>query len=70
MKTFSKITQRYYDPEDCVFIGNLKQAGLYIKHGAEVTDILWSEKTRAVVIAFTKASTQDLYILWNRRELE
>lgn len=70
MKTFSKITQKYYEPEDCVFIGNLKQAGLYIKHGAEVIDVLWSDKTKALVIVFTRNSTKDLYALWNRRELD
>ena len=72
MKIFSKVTQKYYEPSECVFIGNLKQAGLYVKHDAEICDIMWSERTAnegGFIFVFKRADTQELYYLWNRREL-
>ena len=68
VKIFSRVTQRYYEPTECVFIGNMKQAGLYIKHGAQIYDVLWSRDDKLIFV-FKRADTQELYYLWNKREL-
>lgn len=68
MKIFSQVTQRYYEPSECVFIGNMKQAGLYIKHGTEILDVLWSDDDKLIFV-FRRADTKELYTLWNKREL-
>lgn len=67
MKIFSKVTQKYYEPTECVFIPNLRQAGLYIKNGAEIFDVLWSRD--ALVFVFRKEDTHDLYEAWCKYEL-
>lgn len=67
MKIFSEVTQRYYEPGECVFIANLKQAGLYVKHGAKICDVLWSRDS--LVFVFRRDDTRELFDLWCNREL-
>jgi len=67
LKTYSNVTHIEYEPEDCVFILNLKQVGLYIKHGAELCDVIWSRDS--LVFVFEREKTRELYDKWCKREL-
>ena len=72
MKTTSNITGNSYFPgKDTVYITNMRQAQLYMRHGAKLLDILYDNtKNDALVFVFVRSETKDLYEKWNAHELE
>ena len=70
----SKVTQKTYDPADCVFLTNPVQCQRYLEYlGADyLYDILWaSEKKKdALVFVFPRcAETRRCKDLWDKHEL-
>lgn len=72
MKTISHITGKIYSPgNDSIYISNMRQAQLYMRHGAQLLDILYDNtKNDALVFVFSRSETKDLYEKWNAHELE
>lgn len=72
MKTISHITGKVYAPgHDSIYISNMRQAQLYMRHGAQLLDILYDNtKNDALVFVFSRSETKDLYEKWNAHELE
>ena len=72
MKTTSHITGKKYTPgQNTVYISNMRQAQLYMRHGAQLLDILYDNtKNDALVFVFNRSETKELYDKWNNRELE
>ena len=72
MKITSKVTGKNYFPGiGVVYISNMRQAQLYLKNGAELIDVLYTNtKNDALVFVFGRDETRDLYEKWNRHELE
>lgn len=72
MKITSKITGKIYSPGiNVVYLSNMRQAQLYMKNGAELLDVLYTNtKNEALVFVFSKSETRDLYEKWNAHELE
>lgn len=72
MITTSHITGKKYTPgQNTVYISNMRQAQLYMRHGAQLLDILYDNtKNDALVFVFNRAETKELYEKWNNRELE
>lgn len=67
----SKITNLEYNPDKVVYIANMKQSYLYLRNGARLLDILYSDtKANALVFVFEKnEQLKKLYELWNQHEL-
>lgn len=72
MQTTSHITGKKYTPgSDTVYITNMRQAQLYMRHGAQLIDILYDNtKNDALVFVFKRSETKELYEKWNKHELE
>ena len=75
MKYHSKVTGKYYDVYDVVFIGNIIQAGAYIYAGAGdcLIDVLYdkSKSKNKLTFVFEKNErTKELFKLWNDYKLE
>ena len=72
MKTTSHITGKKYTPgQNTVYISNMRQAQLYMRHGAQLLDILYDNtKNDALVFVFIRSETKELYEKWNNHELE
>lgn len=72
MKVTSKITGKEYSPGlNVVYLSNMRQAQLYMRNGAELLDILYTQtKNDALVFVFSKSETRELYEKWNNHELE
>lgn len=71
MKVTSKITGKEYSPGlNVVYLSNMRQAQLYMRNGAELLDILYTQtKNDALVFVFSKSETRELYEKWNAHEL-
>lgn len=67
IKTYSEQFEKYYEVEDTVLIKDPKQQRLYIKHGAKLADIFYSDDI--VVYVFYKSDTKDLYRKWKEHTL-
>ena len=70
----SQVTNKEYNPENCVYIANMLQAQRYLLHlGAEyLYDVLWtSEKKKdSLVFVFPKCEeTREAKRLWDAHEL-
>lgn len=72
MKTTSHVTGKTYSPgNDTVYISNMRQAQLYLRHGAQLLDILYDNtKNDVLVFVFSRSETKLLYEKWNAHELE
>lgn len=73
IKTYSEQFDKYYEIEDVVFIKDPKQYRLYLKHGAKLADIFYSDESSndgRIVLVFYKNSTYDLYKQWKDRTLK
>jgi len=67
IKAYSEQFEKYYDDEDTVLIKDPKQQRLYIKHGAKLADIFYSDDR--VIYVFFKNATKELYRKWLAHEL-
>lgn len=68
MRTWSSVTDRFYDPDMMVFVVNPTQIAKYLKHGATLYD-LFDGKDDTLVAVFSKRETGELYRLWREKEL-
>lgn len=68
----SNVTGKMYDPVQAAYIVNMRQAYLYLRNGAILLDILYTNtKTGSLVFVFEKNNDlRHLYDLWNRHELK
>lgn len=69
MLTKSSVTGKYYEPVDCIFIMNPKQAALYLKHDMELLDLI-PNKDNLLVFVFDKKETSAVYRLWQTGDLK
>lgn len=74
MKTYSKLLNRYYEPDKVVYVVNMLQAARYMRNGAEefLVDILCDKAKKADTLVFVFEKTpviQELYRKWNAHEL-
>lgn len=76
MLTYSKLLNRYYDPDanQVVYITNPIQAAKYLKNGAaeDLVDILYSGTKRPDTLVFVFQKTpliKELYKKWQARKL-
>ena len=67
----SKVTNLEYNPDKVAYILNMKQVYLYMRNGAKLLGILYSDtKANALVFVFEKnEQLKKLYELWNQHEL-
>ena len=67
----SKITNLEYNPDKVAYILNMNEVYLYMRNGAKLLDILYSDtKANALVFVFEKnEQLKKLYELWNQHEL-
>jgi hypothetical protein len=70
IKTYSEQFEQYYEIEDTVYIRDPKQQFLYIKHGAKLVDLFYSDDDKRVIYVFWKKDTFELYKKWNARTLQ
>lgn len=73
MLTFSKITNRYYEPGDCCYIGNPQQFIKYLINGAILYDIIPDvdkDGRDCALYVFNRAETRVLFDKWCKRELK
>ena len=75
MKYHSKVTNRDYDVQNVVFIGNIIQAGSYINAGAGdcLVDVLYdkSKPKNKLIFVFEKNDRiRELLKLWNDYKLD
>lgn len=68
MRVQSDVTGKFYRPDKCCFITNTKQAALYMKHGAELLDLIVGREDMLVFV-FDKAATSSLYRKWQNYQL-
>lgn len=61
-----------YQTDSVAYIANMKQSYLYLRNGARLLDILYSDtKADALVFVFEKSENlRELYKKWNNHELE
>lgn len=67
IRTYSEQFEKYYNDEDTVLIKDPKQQRLYIKHGAKLADLFYSDDR--VIYVFFKNGTRELYRKWLAHEL-
>lgn len=60
-----------YNPTHSQYVGNMKQAYLYLRNGAKLLDILYfNTKNDSLVFVFEKSEhLKRLYEAWNNHEL-
>lgn len=68
MSIQSALTKEHYEPSQCVFLSNPKQAAAYMSHDAMPVDVMVDRGS--MIFVFTKASTRELYKRWKAHELE
>lgn len=68
----SNVTGKQYDPVHAAYIVNMRQAYLYLRNGADLLDILYTNtKTGSLVFVFKKDDNLHcLYELWNQHKLK
>lgn len=71
MELYNSITQKTYDPEQCVFFENALQSNAYVFRGnAELKAILDSKQNPGrFVFVFSKKDHARLKRAWNNHEL-
>lgn len=75
MQTYSKLLNKYYDPERVIYISNFQQVYKYLNASEEVAenlvDILYSGTRKdCLVFVFNKTPImQELYKKWQAHEL-
>lgn len=75
MKQYSKLLNRYYDPDNAIYISNFQQVYKYLNASKEVADnlvdILYSGTRKdCLVFVFNKTPLmQELYRKWQNHEL-
>lgn len=75
MQQYSKLLNRYYDPEHVIYISNFQQVYKYLNASEEVAenlvDILYSGTRKdCLVFVFRKTPVmQELYKKWQAHEL-
>lgn len=75
MQTYSKLLNKYYDPEKVIYISNFQQVYKYLNASDEVAenlvDILYSGTRKdCLVFVFNKTPImQELYKKWQSHEL-
>ena len=75
MKTYSKLLNKYYDPESVIYISNFQQVYKYLNASEEVAenlvDILYSGTRKdCLVFVFNKTPImRELYRKWQDHEL-
>ena len=75
MKTYSKLLNKYYDPDKVAYITNFKQVYQYLNASEEVVDdlvdILYSGTRKdCLVFVFNRSPLlQELYKKWQAHEL-
>lgn len=67
IREYSEQFERYYETEDTVLIKDPKQQRLYIKHGAKLVDLFYSNDI--VIYVFYKKDTWELYQKWKDHTL-
>lgn len=67
IRVYSEQFKKYYDAEETVAIIDPKQQRLYIKHGAKLADLFYSNDL--VIMCFYKKETQELYKKWKEHTL-
>jgi hypothetical protein len=76
MLKFSKLLNRYYNPDEVVYLTNLCQVYKYLNTSEEIAadlvDILYSGTRKdCLVFVFKKSQTiQELYKKWKNHELD
>lgn len=77
MLTYSKILNKYYDPDNnnVVYVTNMIQCAKYLKHGCvdDLVDIIYSGQKREDTLVFVFVKSQrvkDLYKKWQNHELD
>lgn len=73
MLTFSKVTNRYYDPGECCYIGNPQQFIKYLINDAILYDIIPDvdkDGRDCALYVFNRFETKRLFDLWCKRELK
>ena len=75
MKTYSRLLNKYYDPDSAIYISNFQQVYRYLNASEEVVenlvDILY-EGTRKDCLVFVFKKTpimKELYLKWQAHEL-
>lgn len=63
----SENTGKYYEPSSSIYIVNPRQANLYLKHHAELLDVIPGER---LAFVFDKKETAHLYKLWLSGDLQ
>lgn len=63
MKEYSDITQRWYEPDECVFFRNPTQSAHYIAWGATLYD-LFVDSQNKLVFCFSKDDHNKLKKRW------
>jgi len=75
MQTYSKLLNKYYDPESVIYISNFQQVYKYLNASEEVAenlvDILYSGTRKdCLVFVFNRTPImQELYKKWQAHEL-
>ena len=74
MKVYSRLLNKYYDPDKAVYIVNMLQVARYMNNGAEeyLVDILCDKarKPDTLTFVFEKSPLiKELYRKWNAHEL-
>ena len=74
MRTYSKLLNKYYEQDSCVFVTNPVQTAKFLNNGAveDLCDILYSGTKRpdTLVFVFKKSPlVKELYRKWKDHEL-
>lgn len=67
MKEYSDITQRWYEPDECVFFRNCVQSAHYIAWGATVYDIFVDNQNK-LVFCFSREDHNKLKNRWGTKQ--
>ena len=76
MQTYSKLLNKYYDPDGAIYISNFHQVYKYLNASEEVADnlvdILYSGTRKDCLVFVFKRTPimQDLYKKWQAHELD
>jgi hypothetical protein len=70
IKIKSRITGEIYEGDECVFLMNTLQAGMYIKNGGILLDCFWHDVRNSLCFVFNRTNTTQLYDAWCKHELK
>lgn len=73
-KIHSDVTGKDYDIRKVVTVRNVREAALFIKHGAELIDVYPTEDLYSgdaiLCFIFDREATKGLFDLWQKHELK